>query len=180
MRKGSAYLAMATMASAVGLGGTTIDGQAGTAGGAVIAGSFSYPDPNGVWFVGPCEPTDWTASFTGGSGALDLPGDESAGVVSIAAAGSSACADVASESGPVSLTFEASGAMGVFRCASMAGYFTRTLTAWSMSVTGDCTLNNTPEPGVHLGVSVTGSPTRIGGDFGNFTSFAAAGFITAS
>jgi len=179
-RKGWACLAMATVAGVVALCGSPVDGRASVALSSSVAGAFSYPDPNGVWFVGGCQPISWTASFRGGAGTVDLPGNESVGLVSMTASGSSACADVRSESGPASLSLDASGAIGVFRCASMTGSFTRTLTIWSMSATGDCTLNNKPEPGVHLTLSVAGVPTSIGGDFGNFTSFSAAGVVTAS
>jgi hypothetical protein len=175
-RKGWAFAAIATLAVAVGLGGRPLDTRASVAMSSAVVGKVTYSDPNGILVGGGCPLISWTASFSGAAGTVNPPGNESAGIVSIAASGSAACGEPGSTGGTATVSLDASGGVGIFRCPSMIGSASRTVTVWLMSVAGDCTLNDQPEPGVHLTLAVVAPPKNIGGDPG----FSAVGTMTVS
>jgi hypothetical protein len=160
-RKGWAFVAMATVAVAVSLGGRPLDARASVVMSGAVAGKLTYSTSGGG-----CPFISWTASFSGVAGSADPPGNESVGVLSIAATGWLGCGEPGSQSGGVSLSLDASGAVGLFRCPSMTGPASRAGTIWLMTVGGDCTLNNQPEPGVRLTVTVSAPPMNIGGNPG--------------
>ena len=169
----AATLAVVAFAPQVLPGGATMNG------GGAVAGFIDYPDPNGLWYVGGCQAATWDLGLTGVAGALDPLNDESAGIAGISATGATDCPLFSSvETGTVtSLSLSSSGVLGDVECPTMTGSYSRTLTLWSIDVTGNCTLNAKSEGVQRLVVTFTGSPTSIGGDFGSFTSFVVAGTV---
>lgn len=172
----AALLAVAALTPRVITVGATMAGDG------AVAGGIDYPDPNGLWFVGGCQAATWTLGLTGAAAAVDTLNDENAGIAGISATGSTACPLFESvETGTVtSLSASSRGALGDLECPSMSGSYTRILALWTVTVSGDCTLNGKPEAGEQLTVRFTGAPTSIGGDLGSFTSFAVAGTATWS
>jgi len=146
-----------------------------------VAGFSDYPDPSGVWYAGGCQDAQWTFGLSETGAAVDAVNDESVGEVDINATAATGCASIfAVETGTVSLSASTAAGVGDLDCPAMSGTYTRTLLLWSVTVSGDCTLNGKPEPGEQLTISVIGAPVSIGGDFGNFNGFALSGTVTWS
>ena len=118
--------------------------QAGeNAGAGVARGSIVFAAP--VDLGGGCQATDFT--FSGGSDTVVVNTVLTAyvGPVNITGSGRDSCPSGASESGSLSVTVGGTGPTGSeFECGSLSGTYTRLLTAVTVNVSGECSVNGFP------------------------------------
>jgi hypothetical protein len=173
-----ARVGLAAALALMGSAAATVPGAATMTADAAVSGGIDFPDPNsgnGLWFIG-CQAAQWTLSMSAVGAAVDTLNDETAGDTSISASASTPCSFISGgDVGTITLSAATNLGIGDLECPSMSGTYTEVDLHWSVSVSGDCTLNGKPEPGERLALSFAGVPTTIGGDLGNFTHLVVAG-----
>lgn len=118
--------------------------QAGeNAGAGVARGTIAFEAP--VRLGGGCQAADFTFSGASDTVVVNTVFTAYAGPITITGSGRDGCPNGASQSGTLSVTAGGSGPTGSrFDCGSLSGSYTRLLTAVTVNVSGECSVNDFP------------------------------------
>lgn len=114
-------------------------------GGGPVTGAVTFVDSTGVPPGGaPCASTSFVFDGSSESAWVNGSGTAYAGRLSITANGGSDCETATTGAGDITVWASGTSAVGRLECGPLAGTFTRVLTDVTVTVNGDCVINDFP------------------------------------